>query len=117
MPAWGKGGILTPEQIEDLSDYVMHLSRRPADPKAVARGQPLYKENCVACHGPAGLGQRKDGAPNLTDHEWLYGGSRDEIYEQIWSAHSGVMPTWGGRLSPATIKALSVYVHSLGGGE
>ena len=28
MPAWGKGGILTPEQIEDLSDYVMHLLHR-----------------------------------------------------------------------------------------
>jgi cytochrome c oxidase cbb3-type subunit 3 len=117
MPAWGKSGILKPEQIDDLADYVLHLSHRPANPASVARAMPLFKENCASCHGPSGQGQRKDGAPNLTDNEWLYGGSRDEIREQIWNAHSGVMPTWGGRLSPATIKALSVYVHSLGGGE
>ena len=117
MPAWGKTGILKPEQIDDLTEYVLRLSHRPASTAAVARATPLYKENCAGCHGPSGQGQRKDGAPNLTDNEWLYGGSRDEILEQIWNAHSGVMPTWGGRLSPATIKALSVYVHSLGGGE
>lgn len=117
MPAWGKAGILKPEQIDDLAEYVLRLSHRPADAAAVGRATLLYKENCASCHGPAGQGQRKDGAPNLTDNEWLYGGSRDEIHEQIWNAHSGVMPTWGGRLSPATIKALSVYVHSLGGGE
>ena len=57
------------------------------------------------------------GAPNLTDNEWLYGPKRDDIHDQIWNGHGGVMPTWGGRLSPETIKALAVYVHSLGGGE
>ena len=117
MPAWGKAGILKPEQVDDLTEFVVNLSHGRADAKAVARAMPLFKENCAACHGPAGQGQRKDGAPNLTDREWLYGGSREEIREQIWNAHSGVMPTWGGRLTPATIKALAVYVHSLGGGE
>jgi cytochrome c oxidase cbb3-type subunit 3 len=85
--------------------------------KAVARAAKLFKENCASCHGPEGKGQRKDGAPNLTDNEWLYGGSREAIEDQIWNAHGGVMPTWQGRLTPATIKALAVYVHSLGGGE
>jgi cytochrome c oxidase cbb3-type subunit 3 len=117
MPAWGRNGILKPQQIADLTDYVLHLSHQPADAKAVRRAAPLFKENCAACHGPEGRGQRKDGAPNLTDNEWLYGGGRDDIHEQIWNAHGGVMPTWGGRLSPAEIKALAVYVHSLGGGE
>jgi cytochrome c oxidase cbb3-type subunit 3 len=28
-----------------------------------------------------------------------------------------VMPAWGGRLAPATITALTVYVHTLGGGK
>lgn len=117
MPSWGRSGILKPEQIGDLTEYVLALSHQPADARAAARAASLFKENCVACHGPEGRGQRKDGAPNLTDNEWLRGGSRDEIYDQIFNAHSGVMPTWGGRLSPAAIKALSVYVHSLGGGE
>jgi cytochrome c oxidase cbb3-type subunit 3 len=117
MPAWGRQGILKPGQIDDLTDFVLALSHRPADAKAVARAAPLFKENCAACHGADGRGQRKDGAPNLADNEWLYGGSRDQIHDQIWNAHGGVMPTWEGRLTPATIKALAVYVHSLGGGE
>jgi cytochrome c oxidase cbb3-type subunit 3 len=117
MPAWGRSNILTPHQIIDLTEYVVNLSHRPADQKAVGRATKLFKDNCASCHGPEGKGQRKDGSPNLTDNEWLYGSSRDAIYDQIWNGHGGVMPTWGGRLSPATIKALAVYVHSLGGGE
>ena len=117
MPSWGRSNILTPHQIIDLTEYVVNLSHRPADHAAVARAAKLFKDNCASCHGPEGRGQRKDGAPNLTDNEWLYGGSRDAIYDQIWNGHGGVMPTWGGRLTPATIKALAVYVHSLGGGE
>jgi cytochrome c oxidase cbb3-type subunit 3 len=57
------------------------------------------------------------GAPNLTDKVWLYGGSRTAIAETVTNAHAGVMPAWGNRLSPATIKMLAAYVHSLGGGE
>jgi len=117
MPAWGRDNILKPEQVDDLTGYVLHLSGQRADPAAVARAAPLFKENCAACHGPEGRGQRKDGAPDLTDREWLHGGGRDEVYAQIWGGRNGVMPTWQGRLSPATIKALAVYVHSLGGGE
>jgi cytochrome c oxidase cbb3-type subunit 3 len=117
MPAWGRDGILKPEQVDDLTQHVLFLSGQKADTNAVARAAPLFKENCVACHGPQGKGQRKDGAPDLTDKEWLYGGTGDEIHAQIWGARHGVMPTWSGRMSPVTIKALSVYVHSLGGGE
>ena len=117
MPAWGRSNVLTARQIIDLTEYVVHLAHRPADAASVARSAKLFKDNCASCHGSEGRGQRKDGAPNLTDNEWLYGSSRDAIYDQIWNGHGGVMPTWGGRLTPATIKALAVYVHSLGGGE
>jgi cytochrome c oxidase cbb3-type subunit 3 len=117
MPAWGRDGILKPEQVDDLTQHVLHLSGQKADASAVARAAPLFKENCVSCHGPQGKGQRKDGAPDLTDKEWLYGGTSEEIHAQIWGARHGVMPTWSGRMSPSTIKALAVYVHSLGGGE
>ena len=60
---------------------------------------------------------RSVGAPNLTDKIWLYGGKPDEVAASITVAHQGVMPAWGGKLDPATIKMLAVYVHSLGGGE
>jgi cytochrome c oxidase cbb3-type subunit 3 len=117
MPAFGRDGILKPEQIDDLTEFVVHLSKRPADAAAVRRAAKLFADNCAQCHGADGHGNRSMGAPNLTDNEWLYGPARDDIHDQIWNGHGGVMPTWQGRLSPETIKALAVYVHSLGGGE
>jgi cytochrome c oxidase cbb3-type subunit 3 len=117
MPAFGRDQILKPAQVDDLTEYVVHLSHRPANAAAVARAKPLFEANCSACHGPEGKGNRQFGAPNLTDDIWLYGPKRADIHDQIWNGHGGVMPTWGGRLSPETIKSLAVYVHSLGGGE
>ena len=117
MPAFGRDGILKPGQIDDLAEYVVHLSGRPADARAVRRATPLFADNCASCHGAAGKGNRTFGAPNLTDNEWEYGSAREDIRDQIWNGHGGVMPTWAGRLSPAEIKALAVYVHNLGGGE
>ena len=117
MPAFGRDGILKPAQIDDLTAYVVHLSGRPADRAAVKRATQLFADNCAICHGPAGKGNRQFGAPNLTDNEWLYGPKPDDIHDQIWNGHGGVMPTWKGRLTPEDIKALAVYVHSLGGGE
>jgi cytochrome c oxidase cbb3-type subunit 3 len=117
MPSFGKDAILTEPQIGDLTQYVMHLSHRAADPQAVQRATKLFAENCAACHGDKGAGNRTMGAPNLTDRDWLYGGAPENIRDQIWYGHGGVMPTWNDKLSPETIKALAVYVHSLGGGE
>ena len=117
MPAFGRDKIIKPEDVDDLTEFVVHLSGRTADARAVHRATKLFAENCAACHGPQGKGNRVYGAPNLTDNEWLYGPTRDDIHNQIWNGHGGVMPTWGGRLTPETIKALAVYVHGLGGGE
>jgi len=117
MPAFGRDAMLKPEQIDDLTEYVVALSGRPADTSAVHRAWKLFSDNCAVCHGATGKGDRTFGAPNLTDHEWLYGPEREDIHDQIWNGHGGVMPTWGDKLSPETIKALAVYVHSLGGGE
>lgn len=117
MPAFGRDGILKPREIADLTEYVVHLSHRSADAKAVARAVKLFADNCAVCHGPDGKGTRILGAPNLTDAVWLYGPARADIRGQIENGRGGVMPTWGGRLQPETIKSLAVYVHSLGGGE
>jgi cytochrome c oxidase cbb3-type subunit 3 len=118
MPSFGKDGILLPAQIGDLTQYVLHLRGRPADGAAVSRASKLFADNCAACHGADARGNRSLGAPDLTIHAgWLYGPTADDVHDQIWNGHGGVMPTWGGRLSPETIKALAIYVHSLGGGE
>lgn len=117
MPAFGRDEMLQSKQIDDLTEYVVNLSHRPADAAAVARAAPLFEAQCSACHGPQGLGNQQLGAPNLTDADWLFGSDRASIRGQIYAGNGGVMPTWGGRLSPETIKALSVYIHSNAGGQ
>lgn len=117
MPAFGNDGILQPQQIRDLTEYVLQISRQSANAAAAQRATQLYVDNCASCHGDDGKGKRELGAPDLTDKEWLYGGSKAEIKLQIETGKVGVMPNWGSRLDPMTIDALAVYVHSLGGGE
>ena len=117
MPRYGIDQIFEPVQINDAAEYVLSLSGRPSDPAAVERGKAIFAEQCVACHGEDGKGKLDQGAPNLTDGIWLYGGSKDAILTSIRTGRGGVMPTWGGRLDPVTIKQLAVFVHSLGGGK
>ncbi|MCI5044467.1 MAG: cytochrome-c oxidase, cbb3-type subunit III [Aquisalinus sp.] len=117
MPAFGEQGILNSAQISDMVDYVEHLAGRDSDMEAVARIEPVYQAQCSACHGAAGLGDRAQGAPNLTDAEWLFGDDRAAIRDTIYYARNAVMPHWNERLDEPTIAALSVYVHTLGGGE
>lgn len=117
MPAFGADGILDRAQIRDLAQFVLHWSGRATDPAAVERGRPLYAEHCASCHGEDGEGMTAVGAPRLNDAIWLYGGKPEQIEAQIWRPRHGVMPPWHGRLSDETIKMLTVYVHSLGGGQ
>lgn len=117
MPAYGRDGMLTPKEIDDLVQYVLNLSGREADQAAIDRAAPIFATQCVTCHGADGKGNRQLGAPNLTDHEWLFGGEPRDIQQTIYSARNAHMPAWQGRLDDPTIKALAVYVHSLGGGE
>ena len=117
MPAFGRDGMLQSPQVNDLTQYVMALSGRKADRAAVGRARQLYADNCAACHGPAGKGDIAQGAPDLTDGEWLYGSDAESISSQIWNGRNGVMPTWEARMDPETVKALAVYVHANSGGR
>jgi cytochrome c oxidase cbb3-type subunit III len=117
MPAFGRDGLLADKEIDDLVQYVLNLSGRTANSSAVSRAAPIFAQQCVICHGPAGKGDRTLGAPNLTDQDWLFGGDPRDIRETIYNARNAHMPAWQGRLDDATIKSLAVYVHSLGGGE
>jgi cytochrome c oxidase cbb3-type subunit 3 len=117
MPAFGKLGTLKPDQVDDVAEYVLSLSGNADDQEAASRGKAIFATNCVACHGPDGKGNQALGAPNLTDELWLYGGDKATVIETITNGRGGVMPAWTGRLGPATIKELAIYVHSLGGGQ
>jgi cytochrome c oxidase cbb3-type subunit III len=117
MPRYGIDNLLKPGQIDDAAEYVLSLSGPPTDAAAAARGATLFKEQCAACHGEGGRGNPEQGAPSLADNIWLYGGAKREIVESIRTGRGGMMPAWTGRLDPVTLKALAVYVHSLGGGK
>ena len=90
---------------------------RPKPERDLAAGKKVFADNCAVCHGADGKGNRELGAPNLTDKIWLYGSDKATIMRGPRNGRGGVMPAWGGRLSEPTIKALTVYVHTLGGGE
>jgi cytochrome c oxidase cbb3-type subunit III len=118
MLAFGKEGVLKPDQIVTVANYVRSLSGLPTRPGYdAAAGKKIFAENCVACHGEDAKGNPELGAPNLTDQIWLYGSGEPTIIETITNGRAGVMPAWEGRLDPTTIKAMAVYVHSLGGGK
>ncbi|MHB1217209.1 MAG: cytochrome-c oxidase, cbb3-type subunit III [Alphaproteobacteria bacterium] len=117
MPAFGADGVLTRKQVDDVAEYVLSLPGAAKDQAAAARGTTVFADNCAACHGKGGKGNIELGAPDLTDGIWLYGGSKEQIVAQVWRPKMGVMPAWEGRLDPTTIKMLTIYVHSLGGGQ
>lgn len=82
---------------------------------AVAAGKDIYATNCVGCHGPelkGGIG------PDLTDTEWLHGGSLESINKTVTDGvpEKGML-AWGPILGPAKVAQVSAYVHSQGGGQ
>jgi cytochrome c oxidase cbb3-type subunit III len=118
MLAFGKDGMLKPEQIVTVANYVRSLSHLPTAPGYnAAEGAKIFAENCVACHGENGKGNPEVGSKDLTANIWLYGGDEATLIETITNGRGGVMPAWDGRLDPVTLKAMAVYVHSLGGGK
>ncbi len=117
MPAFGRDELLEEAQITQVVNYVMSLSGEAQDASLVADGAVVFEENCAACHAEDGTGDRSQGAPNLADAIWLYGGDYDALMDTVNNARFGVMPAWGKRLSEAEIRAVSAYVHGLGGGE
>jgi cytochrome c oxidase cbb3-type subunit III len=118
MPAFGRDNLLKPDEISTVADYVRSRAGFKTEPGAdLAQGAKIFADNCAACHGQDGKGNREVGAPNLTDNIWLYAPDKKTIMEGIINGRGGVMPAWGGKLDDATIKALTVYVHTFGGGE
>jgi cytochrome c oxidase cbb3-type subunit III len=108
---------LTPGDIDDVTSYLLAFRRPQADTAAVERGARIFhdanKGVCNDCHGFDAKGDSAIGAPDLTDGIWLRGdGSRQGIEDSIAHGLAGSCPAWMSVLSPVTIRALAVYVHS-----
>ena len=105
-------------EISNVAQYARSLSGLDVPEGAdLDAGAAIFADNCAVCHGENGEGNRDLGAPSLTDAVWLYGSSTDDVVATIANARNSSMPAWDERLDPTTIKALTFYVHSLGGGE
>lgn len=115
MPAFGE--ILTKDETSSVVHYVLALSGQEHDAALAEAGAEVYDMQCSACHGMEGEGDIYQGAPNLSDAIWLYGGSEERITESVKMARFGVMPAWGTRLSEDEVNAVALYIHQLGGGR
>jgi len=115
MPAYGD--LLTTEEIDQVVNHVLAISGQEHDAALATAGEQVFLDQCSGCHMEDGTGDRFQGAPNLTDAIWLYGGDADTLRETVTNSRFGVMPAWGMRLSEAEVRAAAAYVHQLGGGE
>lgn len=85
------------------------------DPRALKMGTRIFANNCAVCHGADAGGNY--GFPNLTDSDWLYGGSADAIKQSITYGRAGNMPAWGPIIGEENVVAAAEYVMSLSGME
>ena len=86
-----------------------------ADDDAVKTGRRLFNNYCALCHGSDAAGSH--GFPNLTDNDWLYGGTPENIKASISLGRIGAMPPWGQVLGNDGVFNVSEYVLSLSGRE
>ena len=111
MPPWQ--AILGDQGIAEVTEYVLQISGRSAEPTLATAGETQFQTYCAACHGPLGEGNVMLGAPALNDNNWLYGGSRGAIRQTLREGRNGVMPAQQELLYPAKIHLLAAYVYSL----
>lgn len=98
-PLYAKFATMTPEDVS-------------RDPQAHAIGERLFMNNCSQCHGSDARGAK--GIPNLTDGDWLHGGTPDKIKETITLGRIGNMPPMAAAVGTADdVKNVAHYVLSL----
>jgi cytochrome c oxidase cbb3-type subunit 3 len=107
----GRNGVMPPmdaninlKSAGEIAQYVRSLSGLAHDQIRVIPGKRAYLNNCVACHGVDGKGNKALGAPNLTDDVWLYGSNNR-------------MPAQEHLLTPEQVRMLTAWVWGLSGGK
>jgi cytochrome c oxidase cbb3-type subunit 3 len=84
------------------------------DPQALAMGENLFMNNCAQCHGSDARGSK--GFPNLTDADWLYGGTPDAIKVTLVQGRAGNMPPMAAAVgTPDDVRNVAHYVLSMSG--
>lgn len=112
MPPWQN--VLSESDITAVIEYVKSLSGLKHASSLAKNGETHFQTLCVACHGPNGEGVQAVGGPDLSDHIWLYGQTKEALIKSVAEGRNGVMPTHKHLLSEHEIKLLTAYVLSLG---
>ena len=119
---WTSRGELESDQARvaaSMARVYAEYAQQPAealsrDVRAMAIGQRLFINNCATCHGSDARGSK--GFPNLTDGDWLHGGSPEKIEETITLGRTGVMPPMAAAVGSAVdVRNVANYVMSLSG--
>lgn len=114
---WEKENAAADDQFKQAYGPLLtkDLAAVAADPKAKEAGQRLFLTYCAQCHGSDAKGAK--GFPNLTDSDWLWGGSPEQIKETILKGRDAAMPAKGLKpdLNADQIKDLANFVRSLSG--
>ena len=85
-----------------------------ADPQAQEIGERLFLTYCAQCHGSDARGNK--GYPNLTDKDWLHGGTPEDIKKTILAGRIGMMPSMAAAIgSDKDVENVAHYVRSLSG--
>lgn len=93
----------------------MDIEEVAKSPEAMTIGKNLFDTYCIQCHGSDAQGSR--GFPNLTDTDWLFGGTPDKIHESIAKGRVGIMAPWGPVLGEEGVKDAAHFVMALAGRE
>ncbi|WP_428312820.1 c-type cytochrome [Hydrocarboniphaga sp.] len=117
MPAFGRSGRFTKQDVADTVEYLLAMSKQPHDEQGASRGQALYfgAGNCYDCHASDGYGVSDYGTPPLNGRggNWLYGGDRAALYQSIYDGRRALCPAWIGQLDFVQIRTLAVYLHEI----
>ena len=93
----------------------MSIEQLVDEPRAMKMGMRLFANNCAICHGADGGGN--PGFPNLTDNDWLWGGSPEKIHETLVQGRKAAMPAWGSIMGEKGVADVAEYVLQLSGSE
>jgi len=96
--------------VSSCTDEKSGTSGQSGVSKEVAQGAEIFQDKCLQCHGEKAKGGI---CPNLTDDEWIYGGTDEDIYKSISGGRPGGMPNWDKTLGEEKIRSVIAYIRSL----
>jgi cytochrome c oxidase cbb3-type subunit 3 len=105
------------EKYRAMRDRYMALpvAEIASDPAVRKMGMRMFGNNCAQCHGADARGSY--GFPNLTDKDWIWGGTPDAITASITQGRQGTMPAWGSIIGDQGVADATAYILSINGRE